>query len=71
LSFGGTFDPCAYGELMSIGRIGIEENKKFSNEIMSLLEARLGVPPTRFYITFNDAKPQDVGFNKSTFHGIL
>ncbi len=56
---------------MSIGKIGVEENKRLSNEIMSLLETKLGVSPTRFYIRFDDAKAQDVGYNKSTFHGLI
>lgn len=45
--FGGTNEPCAYVTLMSIGRLGIEENKKHSNAIMNELEKLLAIPPSR------------------------
>jgi phenylpyruvate tautomerase len=52
---------------MSIGKLGVEENKRYSKEIATVLENRLNIPPTRFYINFTDAKPSEVGYNKSTF----
>lgn len=52
--FGGTNEPCAYVTLMSIGRLGIEENKKHSNAIMNELERSLGISPARVgFISFN------------------
>jgi phenylpyruvate tautomerase len=47
MTFGGTNEPCAYVTLMSIGRLGIEENKKHSNAIMNELEKLLEIPPSR------------------------
>ena len=49
MTFGGTNEPCAYVTLMSIGRLGIEENKKHSNAIMNELEKLLEIPPSRVY----------------------
>ena len=53
MTFGGTNEPCAYVTLMSIGRLGIEENKKHSNAIMNELEKLLEITPSRvclFYL---------------------
>ena len=47
MSFGGTNEPCATATLLSIGRLGSEENKKHSNCIMNQLEKSLGIPPSR------------------------
>jgi phenylpyruvate tautomerase len=65
-----TNEPCALISLMSIGRLGVEENKKHSKIIMDELN-KLGIKSTRMYINFVDAKPADVGYNGSTFDGIL
>jgi phenylpyruvate tautomerase len=70
LTWNGTNEPCAVVNLMSIGRLGVEENKKHSNAVMSELN-QLGIPSTRMYISFVDPKPGDVGYNNSTFHGLL
>lgn len=51
LSFGGTEQPGAYGELLSIGAIGGAKNKALSKAISGILEAKLGVPPNRFYLS--------------------
>lgn len=51
LSFGGTEQPGAYGELLSIGAIGGATNKALSKAISGILEAKLGVPPNRFYLS--------------------
>ena len=70
ISFGGTNEPCAYVSLMSIGRLGVEENKKHSHALMGALE-KLGIPSSRIYIYFQDALPFEVGYNKTTFAEIL
>lgn len=70
MSFGGTPEPCAYVTLMSIGRLGVEENKQHSKAIMCELE-KLGIPPNRVYIHFQDAQPFEIGYNKTTFAEIL
>ncbi|CAF0742843.1 unnamed protein product [Brachionus calyciflorus] len=56
LTFAGTSEPCAYVILMSIGQLGVEENKKHSKAIMDELE-KIGIPPNRMYIVFNDSHP--------------
>lgn len=70
MSFGGTFEPCAHVSLISIGRLGVEENKKHSKVIMNELE-KLGIPSNRVYIFFQDVHPFEIGYNKTTFAEIL
>jgi phenylpyruvate tautomerase len=70
IRFGGSEEPCAYVSLMSIGQLGVEENKRHSKAIMDELE-KLGIPSSRVYIYFQDALPFEVGFNKTTFADIL
>eukprot|EP00887_Chlorella_sp_A99_P000108 scaffold16.g108.t1 len=50
MSYGGTEEPCAYGELISIGSIGGEKNKQISAALAEVVQRHLGVPPSRFYI---------------------
>jgi hypothetical protein len=52
MTFGGTNEPCAYVTLMSIGRLGIEENKKHSNAIMNELEKLLEITPSRVFLFY-------------------
>ena len=47
VSFGGTSEPCATIELVSIGRLGVEENKALSAVIYKLVQEKLGIPDTR------------------------
>ena len=47
MSFGGSNEPCAYVTLMSIGKLGPDENKKHSNVIMTALDKHLGISPAR------------------------
>ena len=47
MSFGGTTEPCAHIELVSIGRLGVEENKALSAVIYKLVQEKLGIPDTR------------------------
>ena len=56
MSFGGSEEPAAYGELISIGGVGPTTNKQLSAAISEILEAKLSVPPARFYIKFFDVK---------------
>jgi phenylpyruvate tautomerase len=56
MSFGGSEDPTAYGELVSIGGLGPEINKQLSAAIAEILQTKLSVPPARFYIKFYDVK---------------
>lgn len=56
MSFGGSEEPAAYGELVSIGGLTPNTNKKLSGAIASILESKLAVPKARFFIKFFDSK---------------
>ncbi|OVA02814.1 Macrophage migration inhibitory factor [Macleaya cordata] len=56
MSFGGTEQPSAFGELVSIGGLNPDINKKLSAAIATILETKLSVPKSRFFITFSDTK---------------
>jgi hypothetical protein len=51
---------------MSIGRLGVEQNKKHSAAIGQELE-NLGIPVNRAYISFEDGLVSNIGYNKTTF----
>ena len=51
---GGTFEPCAQIVMQSIGRLGVEENKRYSESIANELESKLGIPKNRAYIFYHD-----------------
>lgn len=67
MSYGGTEEPCAYGELISIGAIGGDKNKKISAALAEIVQRHLGVPPARLYIKFYDVARSDFGWNGTTF----
>lgn len=67
MMFGGTEEPCAYGELISIGSIGGEKNKKISAALAEVVQRHLGVPSNRLYIKFYDVARTDFGWSGSTF----
>ena len=67
MSFGGTEQPTAYGELVSIGGLNPDVNKKLSAAIASILEAKLTIPKSRFFHKFYDTKGSNFGWNGSTF----
>ncbi|KAH7283843.1 hypothetical protein KP509_34G026400 [Ceratopteris richardii] len=56
MSFGGSEEPAAYGELTSIGGLGPSVNKFISAAIADILESKLSVPKSRFYLKFSDVK---------------
>eukprot|EP00252_Welwitschia_mirabilis_P018810 TRINITY_DN4207_c0_g1_i1.p1 TRINITY_DN4207_c0_g1~~TRINITY_DN4207_c0_g1_i1.p1 ORF type:complete len:116 (-),score=18.86 TRINITY_DN4207_c0_g1_i1:291-638(-) len=66
ISFGGSENPAAYGELVSIGSLSPETNKKLSAGISHIVESKLSVPKSRFYIKFYNVKASDFGWNGST-----
>ncbi|XP_027906381.1 macrophage migration inhibitory factor homolog [Vigna unguiculata] len=67
MSFGGTEQPTAYGELISIGGINPTTNKQLSAAISSILETKLSVPKSRFYLKFYDSEGSNLGWNGTTF----
>ncbi|WOK96683.1 macrophage migration inhibitory factor [Canna indica] len=56
ISFGGTQQPAAYGELVSIGGLNPDVNKKLSAEIATILENKLSIPKSRYFLKFYDSK---------------
>ncbi|PSS23853.1 Macrophage migration inhibitory factor like [Actinidia chinensis var. chinensis] len=67
MAFGGTEQPAAYGELVSIGGLNPAVNKKLSAAISTILETKLSVPKSRFFLKFYDTKGSNFGWNGSTF----
>eukprot|EP00898_Chlorokybus_atmophyticus_P006343 jgi/Chlat1/670/Chrsp104S01155 len=67
MTFGGTEEPAAAAELISIGGIGGQKNKSISKKLSDLLSASLNVAPNRYYINFVDMERNDVGWNGGTF----
>jgi phenylpyruvate tautomerase len=47
MTFSGTEDPCALVNLMSIGKLGVKENKSHTAVLMEKIEGALGVPQDR------------------------
>ncbi|XP_070573086.1 macrophage migration inhibitory factor-like isoform X2 [Ptychodera flava] len=67
MSFGSSTEPCGNAFVTSIGKLGLEENKKISKAFMEHVKKTLGIQPTRLYIIFKDEKEMDVGYNLKTF----
>lgn len=47
MAFGGSTNPCAIATLMSIGALGVKENKNHSAAIFKLVSEVLGIPNDR------------------------
>ena len=56
IAFGGTEQSAAYGELVSVGGLSSDVNKKLSSAIATILESKLSVPKSRFFLKFFDSK---------------
>ncbi|KAL3691015.1 hypothetical protein R1sor_004666 [Riccia sorocarpa] len=67
MSMGGSEEPAAHGELISIGGLTPANNKKISAAISEIFQQKANIQPGRFYIKFTDVKGSDMGFNGSTF----
>uniref|UniRef100_A0A3N7F960 Macrophage migration inhibitory factor family protein n=1 Tax=Populus trichocarpa TaxID=3694 RepID=A0A3N7F960_POPTR len=67
ISLGGTQEPAAFGELVSIGGLGPDVNKNLSFAIASILEKKLSVPKSRLFLKFYDSQGTHFGWNGSTF----
>ncbi|ESR42735.1 Tautomerase/MIF superfamily protein [Citrus sinensis] len=70
MSFGGTEDPAAYGELVSIGGLNPDVNKKLSAAISAILEKKLSVPKSRFFIKFYDTKAHQSREHAQCLHAV-
>ncbi|KAK3221381.1 hypothetical protein Dsin_008406 [Dipteronia sinensis] len=67
IAFSGTEGPAAYGELISIGGLSPSVNAKLSSIIADILQTKLSIDSSRFYIKFFDVERSFFGFNGSTF----
>ncbi|GLT66124.1 hypothetical protein SLA2020_385110 [Shorea laevis] len=56
ISYGGTVEPAAYGELASVGGLNPDANRKLSAGIAAILESKLSIAKSRFFLKFNDSK---------------
>ncbi|KAG6410547.1 hypothetical protein SASPL_128608 [Salvia splendens] len=56
ISFGGTEEPAAYGELISIGGLGPTVNAKLSSTIAEIIQTKLSIDSSRFYVKFYDVQ---------------
>ncbi|XP_022973339.1 macrophage migration inhibitory factor homolog [Cucurbita maxima] len=65
--FAGTEEPAAYGELISIGGLGPSVNGKLSSTIAEIIQTKLHIDSSRFYIKFSDVQASFFGYNGSTF----
>ncbi|TVU27512.1 hypothetical protein EJB05_30129, partial [Eragrostis curvula] len=68
MAFGGTQEPAAYGELVSIGGLNPDVNKKLSAGIASILESKLSIPKNRFYLKFHDSKARRHYFSLAAYY---
>jgi phenylpyruvate tautomerase len=56
MSFAGSEEPAAYGEVISIGGLGPDVNVKLSSALAEILESKLSIDSSRFYIKFYDVQ---------------
>ncbi|KAG1364503.1 putative membrane protein [Cocos nucifera] len=56
MAFAGSEEPAAYGEVISIGGLGPSVNGKLSAALAEILETKLSVDSSRFYIKFYDVQ---------------
>lgn len=71
ISFGGTEEPAALCDLVSIGALTKESNRKHSKAIMDVLKSDLKVSPSRTYISFKNMSDADIGFQGTTFNDLM
>ena len=67
MSFGGTHEPAAFLQLISLGKIGGEINKGITRALSDLMAEAFGVPADRLYLHFIDPARSDFGWNGTTF----
>ncbi|XP_045458295.1 macrophage migration inhibitory factor-like [Melitaea cinxia] len=53
--------PGVVASLESIGNLGPDENNQIVKLLTTFIEKELGVPPSRFFLTFYDLKSYNVG----------
>lgn len=48
MSWGGSSDPAAQATLMSIGALGVDQNKKHSKALFDIVSKELGIAPDKY-----------------------
>ncbi len=66
MSFGGTREPCAYGELASLG-LDAEQIPALSRALTDSIASILGVAPDRIYLRFESPPRTHFAFNGNPF----
>lgn len=67
MTFGGSFEPCCYIEIKSVGSMTPDRTQSMSKAFCQAIQSHLAVPPNRTYIEFADAKGSMWGWNGGTF----
>lgn len=48
-----TDEPCGIANVSSIGGLGVEDNKRYSNILFKLIEEYIGIPQKKYVIDFS------------------
>ncbi|XP_026808799.1 macrophage migration inhibitory factor-like [Rhopalosiphum maidis] len=63
--------PCALGNITGTGNFGVDENKHYASIIYDFLEKKIGIPQDRFYLSFVEQKPCNIGVKGTTLEEII
>lgn len=66
MNFGASNEPCAFLHLRAIG-FGEDKAPELSRRLCEMLEQRIGIPPERCCIQFEDVPRSMWGWNAKTF----
>jgi len=66
MTFGGTFVPACFVEVMNVGALSPRVTESLSATITERIVAALGLPKNRIYIAFASAEPHMWGFDGAT-----
>uniref|UniRef100_A0A6U4IXB5 L-dopachrome isomerase n=1 Tax=Hemiselmis andersenii TaxID=464988 RepID=A0A6U4IXB5_HEMAN len=70
MMWGGSTEPCALCQLVSLGAINLKNNKAISEQLAKLLvETPLNIKSDRCYIEFRDVSRENMGYDGKTFAG--
>ncbi len=63
----GKSEPAAFADVRSIGALGPEPNRDFTEKLCAFLKDQCGIPANRVYVNFTDVDANYWGWNGSTF----
>ena len=63
----GKVGPAAFIDMRAIGGLNDSVNNRLSEQLCSVMEDRLSIPPDRVYITFTDVAAGNWGWDRKTF----